>query len=142
MRAARSGVKRQGPKGESRGLAAVASIALLALAALSCDEVNPPATNHEPYAPSVSGPVEVYVGELAEFSVAVNDPDGNMLRVFVAWGDGDTTDHGEFVASGQIVYFEHRYTTADTFEVRARCHDSEPLFSDWSGPRRVVAVNP
>lgn len=125
-----------------RGCPATGLLVVLALAGFSCDEVNPPPTNHKPYAPSVSGPVEVYVGELAEFPVAVNDPDGNMLRVFVAWGDGDTTDHGEFVASGQIVYFEHRYVTADTFEVRARCHDAEPLFSDWSGPRRVVAVSP
>ncbi len=125
-----------------RGCAATGILVVLVLAGFSCDEVNLPAANHKPYAPSVSGPAEVYVGELAEFPVAVNDPDGNMLRVFVAWGDGDTTDYGEFVASGQIVYFEHRYTTADTFEMRARCHDTEPMFSDWSAPRPVIAVNP
>ena len=116
--------------------------AALALTLFCCDAPGPAPGNHQPAAPLVSGPSEVYVGELAEFSVEVHDPDGNGLRVFIAWGDGDTSDYGEFVGSGRVVYFEHRYTSADTFEVRARCHDAEPLFSDWSGPRRVVAVNP
>jgi hypothetical protein len=116
--------------------------ALLTLALGGCDVTGPVSGNHRPYAPVVSGPNEVLVGELAEFSVEVHDPDGNDLRVFVAWGDGDTSDYGEFVSSGRVVYFEHRYTMPDTFEVRARCHDSGPLFSEWSGPRRVVATNP
>ena len=115
---------------------------LLALASAGCDTTGPVSGNHRPYVPLVAGPSEVLVGELAEFSVEVHDPDGNSVRVFVAWGDGDTSDYGEFVGSGRVVYFEHRYTTEDTFEVRARCHDSEPLFSEWSGPRRVVATHP
>jgi hypothetical protein len=68
----------------------------------------------------------------------VHDPDGGLLRVFIACGDGDTTDHGEFVNSGQVVWFEHIYLQAGTYTVRARCHDTGPLFSDWSSPRPVV----
>jgi len=122
------------------GLARAAAALVLVL--LCCDTPGPVTGNHRPATPSVSGPSEALVGELAEFSVEAYDPDGNDLRVFIAWGDGDTSDYGEFVSSGQVVYFEHRYLAADTFEVRARCHDPAPLFSDWSAPRRVVVTNP
>jgi hypothetical protein len=90
----------------------------------------------------VTGPELVFAGDTAEFDVTVYDPDGGELRVFLAWGDGDTSDYGEFVFSGQTVAFRHRYAAADTCLLRARCHDTRPLFSEWSSPRRVVVVNP
>ncbi|MEO0079443.1 MAG: hypothetical protein ABIK44_02040 [candidate division WOR-3 bacterium] len=98
--------------------------------------------NQRPSPPLVTGPDEGYPGERLEFTVSVYDPDGGRLRVFVAWGDGDTSDYGDFVYSGETVLFEHSYARADTFLIRARCHDLEPLFSDWSTPRRVVIVQP
>lgn len=107
----------------------------------SCD-VGGAVGNRRPLVAIVEWPVELRVGELAVVKAEGYDPDGDRIRIFVAWGDGDTSDHGEFVLSGQTVVFEHRYRYADTFVVRARCHDLAPLFSDWSSPRvvRVTGV--
>ncbi len=96
--------------------------------------------NHAPRAPVVSGPDTVVVGTAAAFDAAVLDPDGDRLRVYVAWGDGDTTDCGDFIPSGGVAAFEHSFTRPGSFEVTARCHDLEPLFSDWSAPHTVVAL--
>ncbi len=114
----------------------------LALLALACDDGPAPWHNHAPWTPLVTGPAEVFAGVPATFDVTVYDPDGHQLRVYVAWGDGDTNDYGEFVASGQTVQFEHTWHEVDSFSIRARCHDSEPLFSDWSNGRLVVVVPP
>jgi len=98
--------------------------------------------NHRPWSPAVSGPSAALVGERLEFSVVVFDPDGDRVRVFVAWGDGDTSDYGEFVFSGAEVIFEHSYREPGTFSISARCHDLEPKFSDWSRPRAVSVTRP
>ncbi len=96
--------------------------------------------NRSPSVPVVAGPDTIAVGMPESFEVTVYDPDGDRLRVFVAWGDGDTNDYGDFVESGATVPFDHRFTDEGTFRVRARCHDLEPLFSDWSTPRDVVVL--
>jgi|WetSurMetagenome_2_1015567.scaffolds.fasta_scaffold378838_1 hypothetical protein len=101
-----------------------------------------PMPNQAPARPMVEGPDSVVVGVPAEFHVTVYDADGDQMRVYVAWGDGDTSDYGAFAQSHQALLFEHTFNRADAFLVSARCHDMEPLFSDWSTPRRVVAVNP
>jgi len=88
------------------------------------------------------GPELVLLGAEADFEVTVYDPDGGELRVYLAWGDGDTSDYGEFVQSGQTVLFRHRYRSTGTFDVRGRCHDIVPLFSDWSAPVRVTVAEP
>jgi len=102
----------------------------------------PEPENRRPRPPVVTGPVEALVGERLEFGVSVFDPDGDRLRVFVAWGDGDTSDYGDFVLSGSEVLFEHAYDRPGTFPVAARCHDLEPEFSDWSSPRQVSVLGP
>lgn len=78
-------------------------------------------------------------GQPAEFEVEVYDPDGGRLVVFVAWGDGDTIDYGDFVYSGQVVVFRHAFA-AGRYSVRGRCYDTEPRFSDWSAGHVVVSV--
>ena len=109
---------------------------------VSCrwEQTPPPAVNRPPAAPSVSGPDSLAAGVPASFDVTVFDPDGDRLRVYVAWGDGDTTDYGDFVDSGRTAGFEHRYAGPGTYCVSARCHDLEPRFSDWSVPLAVVVT--
>ncbi|OYD15033.1 hypothetical protein CH330_06850 [candidate division WOR-3 bacterium JGI_Cruoil_03_51_56] len=98
--------------------------------------------NHRPRIPIVSGPDTSYVGMRVFFDITVFDPDGDRLVVFVAWGDGDTSDYGSFVPSGAMVTFEHAFLRSGTFGISARCYDSEPLYSDWSHPYEVVVLNP
>lgn len=111
--------------------------AVLLLAACE-DGGGGPTVNHRPLAPVLSGPDTVVVGEEAEFEAEVLDPDGDDVRVFVAWGDGDTTDYGEFIRSGQVVQFRHAFGSAGTFLARGRSQDVGTLFSDWSAGDTVV----
>ncbi len=101
-------------------------------------------TNHKPLTPTLSGPDTTHIGVQECYEVTVGDPDGNRLRVFTAWGDGDTTEYGAFVGSGATALFEHAFLRPGVFGVRARCHDDvypdEPLFSDWSTPHDVVVL--
>ena len=106
---------------------------------VACDHA-PPSANRAPSAPHVEGPGEVVASRPAQFSVTVFDPDGDRVRLYIAWGDGDTTDYGQFLQSTQTVQVEHVFARADTYEVSGRCHDLEPLFSAWSVPLVVVAV--
>jgi hypothetical protein len=126
-----------GPARRLRLVAAFAAVGWLALVA--CDEA-PPAANRAPSAPHIEGPGEVVAGQSAQFSVTVFDPDGDRVRLFIAWGDGDTTDYGQFLQSTQTVQVEHVFARADTYRMSGRCHDLEPLFSTWSAPLVVVAV--
>jgi hypothetical protein len=86
----------------------------------------------------VAGPDTLAVGVSGEFAAEAHDPDGDRLRVYVAWGDGDTSDFGEFVETGRVIVFVHAYGQVGEYPVRARCHDLAPRFSDWSAARPVV----
>jgi len=100
------------------------------------------AGNRPPATPFVTGPDTLPAGSAGSFEITVHDPDGDPLRVYVAWGDGDTSDHGDFVGSGQTVAFDHVFAVEGTYAVSARCHDLGPLFSEWSVPLPVVALPP
>jgi phosphomannomutase len=115
------------------GVALVVTLVLLA----ACDSTSPQG-NRAPSPPAIEVPADVVRGQAGDFAVTVHDPDGDRVRVFVAWGDGDTSDYGSFVYSMQTVHFEHTYASAGTFVVRGRCHDTEPLFSDWSSAETVA----
>ncbi len=123
----------------SRGRCALAALACAA--ACACDVAPPPSVNRRPTCAIVDWPAEALVGQQVVVKVEGYDPDGDRVRVFVAWGDGDTADYGEFALSGQTLLFDHVYRRADSFAVRARCHDMAPLFSDWSAAR-FVRVTP
>lgn len=123
----------------TRRRAACLGLFLALVANVVCES---PMPNQAPARPVIEGPDSVSVGEPAEFHVTVFDADGDRMRVYVAWGDGDTSDYGDFAQSHQTLLFEHTFSRADTFLVSARCHDMAPLFSEWSTPRRVVAVIP
>ena len=124
-----------------RAAAAATVAAASSLLATNC-KPEPLQGNQRPWPPSVDAPELVLLGEEAGVDVTCYDPDGGQLRVYVAWGDGDTSDYGGFVYSGQSVQLDHTYRQADTFQVRAQCHDLAPLFSEWSSPRPVVVANP
>jgi len=125
------------------GLFHVAALVCIC-AMLGCEEEPlQPWRNHAPRPPSIDGPTEVLAGQNAEFDVTCYDPDGHRMIVLVSWGDGDTSDYGDFVRSEQTVQFEHIWTRPDTYLVSGWCRDvylAEPLESGWSSPVPVVVL--
>jgi hypothetical protein len=98
--------------------------------------------NHAPKAPSVpSGPTAVAEDSLASFSSLATDPDGDSVCIRFDWGDGDTSNWSRYVGSGTSVSDTHRWSSADTYEVRAQAKDAHGVSSGWSGPHAVSVVS-
>lgn len=97
---------------------------------------------HAPDTPTVpSGPTQVVRNSLATFSSSATDPDGDSVCIRFHWGDGDTSNWSRYVGSGASVSDTHRWSSADTYEVRAQAKDRPGLASDWSAPHAVAITD-
>ena len=100
------------------------------------------ANRHAPNTPFVpSGPTEVAKDSLASFLSSATDPDGDSVAIRFDWGDGDTSDWSSLVESGTSASDTHRWSSADTYEVRAQARDAHGASSAWSGPHAVGVVS-
>jgi hypothetical protein len=108
-------------------------VVLAGLLVVSC-----PKKNRVPDAPSVpSGPSAVAKDSLASFSSAATDPDGDSVCIRFDWGDGDTSDWSQYVASSESVLMTHAWTAAAVCSVRAQAKDQRSLTSAWSSVHTV-----
>jgi DNA-binding beta-propeller fold protein YncE len=99
-----------------------------------------PKKNHEPDTPSVpAGPSAVGKGWLASFSSVATDPDGDSVCIRFDWGDGDTSDWSQYVASGESVSMSHIWTAYAVCSLRAQAKGRRSLTSAWS-PAQAVKV--
>jgi hypothetical protein len=101
-----------------------------------------PKKNHAPDAPSVpSGPSAVAKGALATFSSAATDPDADSVCIRFDWGDGDTSDWRQYVASGESVSMTYAWNAVAVCSVRAQAKDRSSLISTWSQPHAIHIGN-
>jgi hypothetical protein len=97
---------------------------------------------HPPDVPSVpSGPAEVAEDSIASFSSTATEPDDDRVAIRFDWGDGDTSDWSQYVASGESVTTKHAWSAVATCSVRAQAIDRKGLASAWSTARVVQVAN-
>jgi hypothetical protein len=102
-----------------------ASLTLLAVS--SCKK------NHPPDTPAISiGPTAVTVGVSSEYGTSTTDPDADSIAFRFSWGDGDTSDWSNWVASGETVAMSHAWSGPGTLEVRTQAKDRPGATSNWS----------
>ncbi len=95
--------------------------------------------NEPPGTPSVpAGPDSLLTGTEGLYSSSSVDPDGDIVSLRFAWGDGDTSGWSVPVASGQPVVGSHSWDSPGTFDVRAQAQDPRGETSAWSDPLAVA----
>lgn len=89
---------------------------------------------------SIQGPIDMFVGETGSYETSSTDPDGDEIRYFIDWGDG-TTFTSDFLPSGVMQSFEHKWTSKGSFDVKVKARDKYGKESSWSDPLSVNVDN-
>jgi len=88
---------------------------------------------HAPDTPSVpSGPTSCAVSVDYTFVSTATDQDGDSVSIRFDWGDGDTSDWGAYVTSGDSVTVSHLWSSPGTFNVKAQARDRDSVVTAWS----------
>ncbi|MCX6741332.1 MAG: PKD domain-containing protein [Candidatus Parcubacteria bacterium] len=85
------------------------------------------------------GSTTLEVGTSYFFSASAINPDSNMVAIRFDWGDGNKSDWGAYVSSGQIDSASHTWTKAGTFDVKAQAKNQQGSTSPWSSQLAVTA---
>lgn len=91
---------------------------------------------NQPSAPA--GPGKGGQDTLYDFTAYGTHPDGILVAIRFDWGDGDTSDWGQFMASGQPTTMGHAWAVPDTYGVRAQAKDTGNALSPWSDPHTII----
>ena len=90
--------------------------------------------------PDIDGPTSGTAGESYEYTFVSTDPNGDDVKYYIDWGDGDTEWTG-FSASGTPVTVSHTWIEEDTYTITAKAQDEYGLESDWATLEVVMPVN-
>ena len=94
-------------------------------------------TNNPPDAPDIDGPTNGKAGTSYDYDFTATDPDGNDVKYYIDWGDGDTEWTDDFSASGTPVTVSHIWTSQDTYTITAKAQDEHGL----EGPEGTLDVS-
>ncbi|MBM3331414.1 hypothetical protein FJY68_06115 [candidate division WOR-3 bacterium] len=97
----------------------------------------PPDTPGEPVGPDQGGVDSAYC-----FTAYGTHPESMPVCIRFEWGDGDTSNWGQFQASGMPTTIAHAWSVADTYGVRAQARDTGDAVSSWSDPHTIVIRPP
>ncbi len=96
------------------------------------------AANSPPAIPSVpSGPTSGKPGNSYSYTTSATDPNGDQVKYIFSWGDGTTTTTG-LVDSGTAASASHIWSTAGTYQVKAKSRDSKGATSALSSSLAVT----
>jgi len=96
--------------------------------------------NNPPEIPDIDGPTNGKAGTSYDYDFTATDPDGDDVKYYIDWGDGDTEWTG-FSASGTPVIVSHTWAEEDTYTITAKAQDEYGLESDWATLEVVMPVN-
>lgn len=99
--------------------------------------------NHPPYAPyTPRGPSSGLVNQSYDFSSLAIDPNYDSVAIRFDWGNGDTSEWSQLVATDQIVSMSCSWTLPNIYYVKAQAKDQKEAFSEWSLPLYVSITIP
>ena len=93
----------------------------------------PPDAPIEPSGPDSGGWDSSYV-----FKTSASHPDGLLVAIRFAWGDGDTSDWTSFWFQNYPFHVAHAWSAPGTYAVTAQAKDTGELTSPWSPPHAIV----
>ena len=84
-----------------------------------------------------SGETNGKTDEWYEYSTTTHDPDGNRIRYYFDWGDGDGT-WTDYYESGKRASVLHKWEEKGIYYIRVMAQDEYGLKSEWSEPLPVT----
>ena len=101
------------------------------------------ADNNPPNKPTTPiGPSNINVGQTGQYKTSAIDPDGDMVKYRVLWGDGTISSWTNFVASGTEVTMSKYWTKKGTFKIKSEARDIYGAKSSWSSALTVTTEYP
>jgi hypothetical protein len=91
--------------------------------------------NQPPNAPTITGETNGKVGVEYEYTFNAVDPDGDDVKYFIDWDDGDPEETG-FNPSGDDVKLKNTWNSKGTYTIRAYAEDTNGLV----GPEGTLTV--
>ena len=94
-------------------------------------EIGQGSTNDPPNPPEIQGPTNGVIDVEYDFTFNSIDQNGDDVKFYILWGDGyvDTTS---YTPNGTDVTVSHKYTTQNTFIIKAKAFDTNNGESDWT----------
>jgi hypothetical protein len=93
--------------------------------------------NRPPNTPSITGPLNGYILIPYTFTGSTADPDYDSIALRFAWGDDDTSEWSEWIASDDLVQKRHSWSNEGTCYIKTQAKDKNELFSNWSLPHPI-----
>ncbi|MBE3122905.1 MAG: right-handed parallel beta-helix repeat-containing protein [Thermoplasmata archaeon] len=88
-------------------------------------------TNDPPNKPIIDGPIRGEIGTYYNYTFVSEDPDGNEVRFYIDWGDGQTEEWIGWFTSGEEVTFSHKWSQKGVYIIKAKTKDGYNAESDW-----------
>ena len=99
-------------------------------AVFDCELINLP-----PITPTIDGPTSGKAGKEIEFTFNAVDPNGDKVKYYIDWDDGDSEETGLY-SSGTDVKVKHTWQSEGTYTIRAYAEDEFGL----AGPEETLTV--
>ncbi len=93
--------------------------------------------NLPPNAPTINGPTSGKKGIEYEYTINATDPDGNNIKYFVDWDDGNTV-WTNYYKSGTEIKLKHTWNSMSTFTIRTKAKDIFEEESEWETLKVVM----
>jgi outer membrane protein assembly factor BamB len=85
-----------------------------------------------------TGPGEGEQDTSYAFTAVATHPEDIAVAVRFDWGDGDTSDWGAYVGSGEPTTMSHAWSAYGVYRVKAQAKDIGNVQSQWSLPHEIV----
>ena len=89
-----------------------------------------PIKNSAPKAPVITGPTGVKPRDY-EYTFQSTDPDGDLVKYFIDWGDGNNSGWIGPYSSGEVLKLNHTFSKKRIYLIRAKAMDSDDYESKW-----------
>jgi parallel beta-helix repeat protein len=91
-----------------------------------------------PNKPTILGPLKGDVGQNYVYNFSSTDPEGQIIKYFIDWGDGSNSSWVGPYLSGEVVSKQHRWIKRGRYKIKVKAMDVYDAEGVWSDPLSVI----